>query len=109
MGIKKEKLKINEKLLSRIIYICQFNKAKVEFINGMIFSINKTNLNILEPHRFIISIKDIKLILLCYDNLNIHLYERNNILSYSDLKKILNWIGYNKLDNFYPKGGMILI
>ena len=61
-GIWKKELEVNEKLLNKINLLCKFNKSKVEFKKGNIFKIKQTNLNILEPHRFIISVKEYKLI-----------------------------------------------
>lgn len=89
MEFKKEELKVNEKLLNKIRMLCKFNNSKLEFKNGYVFKIKGTNINILEPHRFIISVKDIKLVVLSYDNLNICVYSKNNMMSIAKLRKII--------------------
>lgn len=76
MKVEREKLEINEKLYNKLFNLCNFTNVKFEAINGIVFRVKGTNANFIEPHRFIISINDIKLVLLCYDNLNLYLYNK---------------------------------
>lgn len=45
---------IDEKLKTRIQFICDFCNVKPEFINGSIRKIDKTNINYIEPNKIII-------------------------------------------------------
>lgn len=98
MKFEKEKLPLNNNLYTKISNICNFSNIKLEVINGIIFKTKDMNIYFIEPHRFIIEINDIKLILLCYDNLNLCLYEKEMPINISILKEIINSIkvgGYN--------------
>ncbi|MDD2180945.1 MAG: hypothetical protein PHW32_01095 [Bacilli bacterium] len=54
MKIKSEKLRINESFYKKLNYLCEFNSLKLKFISGIVFKVEDTNINYLEPHRFII-------------------------------------------------------
>ena len=54
-----------------------------------------TNVNFIEPHRFIIRVNDIVLVLLCYDNLNLCLYDKDIIVNVSMIKELVNKIREN--------------
>ncbi len=90
MKLVKEKLPMNNNLYSKLSNICKFSNIKLEVINGVIFRIKDMNISFIEPHRFVIIIKDIKLILLCYDNLNLYLYEKDKPINIPILKNIIS-------------------
>ncbi|MCI8569467.1 MAG: hypothetical protein HFJ11_05780 [Bacilli bacterium] len=85
-----EKLHNAETLEKRIFSACNYNGAKAEFISGNIITIKSTNLSYIEPHKAIINIKDIKLILIYYDNNSLFLFDRTNPLKVSELKRLIN-------------------
>lgn len=95
MKFKKESMPLNKNLYNKLNNVCIFNNLKLEFKNGMIFKVENTNINFIEPHRFIIEINDISLILLCYDNLNLYLYEKTNLINVPKLKELINAIRSN--------------
>ena len=95
MKFKKESMPLNKNLYNKLNNVCIFNNVKLEFKNGMIFKVENTNINFIEPHRFIIEINDISLILLCYDNLNLYLYEKSNLINVPMLKELINAIRSN--------------
>ena len=64
MKIKKEKLPLNNNLYNKLNNICNFSNIKLEVINEIIFKIKDINISFIEPHRFVIVVNDIKLILL---------------------------------------------
>ena len=89
MNYSKEKLPVNKKLYKKLNNICTYNNLKLEFKNGLVFKIEDTNINFIEPHRFVIKIKDIALVLLCYDNLNLCLYKKDNLVNIPIIKKLI--------------------
>jgi len=76
MRYDKEIIPINEKLYKKLFNLCNFKNVKLDVINGIAFKVKDTNINFIEPHRFIISINNYKLILLCYDNINLYLFDK---------------------------------
>ncbi|NLL44201.1 MAG: hypothetical protein GX247_00850 [Mollicutes bacterium] len=92
MKIKKEKLPLNNNLYNKLNNICNFSNIKLEVINEIIFKIKDINISFIEPHRFVIVVNDIKLILLCYDNLNLYLYEKDKPINIPILREIINEI-----------------
>ena len=54
MKIIKKEIIIEEDLKQKLEIICSFCNTKPTIINGSIRSINKTNLNYIEPHKIII-------------------------------------------------------
>ena len=92
MKITNEKLEINENLYGKLKNICNFNNISIEVINGIIFKIKNTNISYIEPHRFILEINDIKLVLLCYDNLNLYLYDKCTPINVAILRELITAI-----------------
>jgi len=92
MKITNEKLEINENLYGKLKNICNFNNISIEVINGIIFKIKNTNISFIEPHRFILEINDIKLVLLCYDNLNLYLYDKSTPINVAILRELITAI-----------------
>lgn len=92
MKITNEKLEINENLYGKLKNICNFNNISIEVINGIIFKIKNTNISYIEPHRFILEINDIKLVLLCYDNLNLYLYDKSTPINVAILRELITAI-----------------
>lgn len=48
-----------------------------------------TNVNFIEPHRFVIKVDDVALVLLCYDNLNLYLYDKDVVVNVPLLKELI--------------------
>lgn len=92
MKFEKEKLPLNNNLYTKLNNICNFSNIRLEVINGVIFRFKDMNISFIEPHRFVIVVKDIKLVLLCYDNLNLYLYEKDKPINIPILKEIINGI-----------------
>lgn len=72
MKIIKKEILIDEDLKQKLEIICSFANTKPTFINGSIRSIEKTNLNYIEPHRVII--KGITFLAFNYDK---YIYIKN--------------------------------
>lgn len=89
MKIPKEELKLNENLYRKLQNICNFNNIDIEVIKGIVFRVLDTNISYLEPHRFIITVNDIKIVLLCYDNLSLCLYDKSVPINTAILKKLI--------------------
>lgn len=87
-----EKMPLNNNLYNKLNNICIFSNTKLEVINGIVFKVKDTNINFIEPHRFVIVINDIKIILLCYDNLNLFLYEKDKPINIAILREMINSI-----------------
>lgn len=71
MKVENEELKLNENLYRKLQNICNFSNIDIE----VVVKILDTNVSYIEPYRFILTINDIKIVLLCYDNLNLYLYD----------------------------------
>ena len=95
MKFSKENMPLNMHLYNKLNNMCIFNNLKLEVINGIIFKINQTNINLIEPHRFIIKVNDVSLVILCYDNLNLYLYNREILVNVPMLKELINAIRGN--------------
>lgn len=65
---KKNSLKQANDLDRKIRTACSYNNAKVEFIRGNILSVDNTNVSFIEPHKAIIDVKGIKLVLIYFDD-----------------------------------------
>lgn len=72
MKIIKKEILMGEDLKQKLEIICSFANTKPTFINGSIRSIEKTNLNYIEPHRVII--KGITFLAFNYDK---YIYIKN--------------------------------
>ena len=72
MKIIKKEILMDEDLKEKLEIICSFANTKPTFINGSIRSIEKTNLNYIEPHRVII--KGITFLAFNYDK---YIYIKN--------------------------------
>ena len=84
MKIIKKEILMDEDLKQKLEIICSFANTKPTFINGSIRSIEKTNLNYIEPHRVII--KGITFLAFNYDK---YIYIKNiniNIITKSLIK-----------------------
>ena len=92
MHFNSEKLR-NVEIIKKIFDTCNYEGAKVEFINDNIITIESTNISFIEPHKAIIDVKNIKLILPYYDNDSLFLFDSTNSLKISDLKCLINDIG----------------
>ena len=55
VNVIKQEFKMEEYLLKRLEFICEFCRIKSIIINGNLRTIDKTNLTYLEPHRIIIN------------------------------------------------------
>ena len=75
--IKKEPLKLAKTIDKQICSACNYNNAKCEFIRGCIITVNRTNVSFIEPHRAIINIKNVKLVLVYFDDNNLFLFDRS--------------------------------
>lgn len=89
MKFEKVNMSLNKNLYNKLNNMCIFNNLKLEFKNGLIFKVTDTNVNFIEPHRFIIKINDIALAMLCYDNLSLYLYDKNIIVNMTVLKELI--------------------
>ncbi len=87
-----EKMPLNNNLYNKLNNICVFSNIRLEVINGIVFKVKDMNISFIEPHRFVIFIDDIKLILLCYDNLNLYLYDKDKPINMPILREIINSI-----------------
>ena len=98
MKFEKVNMPLNENLYNKLNNMCIFNNLKLEYKNGIIFKVADTNVNFIEPHRFIIKVNDIALVLLCYDNLNLCLYDKDIIVNVSMIKELVNKIRENNYE-----------
>lgn len=98
MKYNKENMPLNKNLYNKLNNMCIFNNLKLEFKNGIIFKIEDTNINFIEPHRFIIKVNDIRLVLLCYDNLNLYLFDKDIKINVPTLRELINTIRSNNND-----------
>ena len=88
MKIIKKEILMDEDLKQKLEIICSFANTKPTFINGSIRSIEKTNLNYIEPHRVII--KGITFLAFNYDK-------------YIYIKNIRNKIKLTELEDYLKK------
>lgn len=77
-------------IYNKLFNVCNFNNLKLEVKNGLICEIESTNINFIEPHRFIVKVNNISLVLLCYDNLHFCLYDKSFPINMSMLRKLIN-------------------
>ena len=69
------------------------NNLVIDFIDGHIISIDKTNLSIIEPHKIIVKNKEKTLIAYFYDdNDKIYLPASNTIISFTKFVQIINFM-----------------
>lgn len=90
MKFERVNMPLNRNLYNKLNNVCIFNNVKLEFRNGIIFNVIDMNVNFIEPHRFIIKVNDISLVLLCYDNLNLYLFNKYIRINVPMLKEIIN-------------------
>lgn len=86
VNIIKQELDIDESLLNKINFICDFCNTTPTFINGSVKQISKTNLTYIEPHRIIIN--DTTFLAFNFSN-DIYIENLNNRLKLSDLENYL--------------------
>lgn len=89
-NIKKEII-IEEDLKQKLEIICSFCNTKPTIINGSIRSINKTNLNYIEPHKVII--KGITFLAFNYSK-DIYIGNINNKIKITELENYLKIFKY---------------
>lgn len=87
---KYENLKRNNKFEKKIEFACSFNNAKYDFIEGNIINIDGVNISYIEPHKYIIKVKGLVIVLLYFDEENIFLYNRTMQINIKQLNKILS-------------------
>lgn len=92
MNFIKENMPLNKNLYNKLNNMCIFDNLKLDFKNGIIYKVENTNLNFIEPHRFIIKVNDIALVILCYDNLNLYLYDEDTKINVPMIKEIIKLI-----------------
>ena len=90
MKINKEILPINKNVYNKLNNLCIFNNLKLEYKSGLIFKMENTNINFIEPHRFIINVEKIVLVILCYDNLNLYLYDKSLLVNIPMLRELID-------------------
>ena len=86
MKIIKKEIIIEEDLKQKLEIICSFCNTKPTIINGSIRSINKTNLNYIEPHKIII--KGITFLAFNYSK-DIYIGNINNKIKITELENYL--------------------
>ncbi len=84
-----EELKLSENLYSKLKNIFSFSNIVIEVIKGIVFKIKNTNISYIWLHRFILSINDIKMVLICYDNFNIYLYDKTIPINMAILRELI--------------------
>ena len=87
MKFNKENMPLNKNLYNKLNRVCIFNNLKLEFKNGVIFKVADTNINFIEPHRFIIKVNDI--------DLNLCLYDKDIIVNVPIIKELVAEIKSN--------------
>ena len=97
MEFLKENLWKDEKFEKRINFTCSFNNAKCEFKQGKILNIKGTNINLIEPHKVDVFIKNKKILLIYFDKDNLFLYNRTMPLTIKQLDFLLKYIKNNLL------------
>lgn len=80
-----------------ILRIKDITKLNIEYIAGKNIVFNNSNLGLKEPHKIIISNGIDKLVLLCYDDINLYNEELNAIVTLSELTNIVNMFLGKKL------------
>lgn len=90
MKFERENMPLNKNLYNKLNNMCIFNNVKLEVRNGIIFKVADMNVSFIEPHRFIIKVNDISLVLLCYDNLNLYLFDKEIRINVPMIKEIIN-------------------
>lgn len=83
VNIIKQEIKLEDSLLKKINFVCDFCKTTPKFINGCIRNIDKTNLTYIEPHRIII--KDITFLAFNFSN-EIYIENLSNKITLSELE-----------------------
>lgn len=83
-------LRRNEKFERKIRIACDFHSAKYEFTQGKIINLDKVNVSVIEPHRFLIEVNGKKILVLYFDEDNMFLYNRSIPIDMKRLNKILS-------------------
>lgn len=87
-----EDLNKNEQFEKKISYICSFNNAKCDFIQGRVLNVNNTNISFVEPHKIIINIKGKDILLIYIDENNLFLFNRTIPITTKELDNLLKEI-----------------
>lgn len=82
----------DEKLEKRIVTTCMFNNVKYSFQQGRILKIMNTNVNLIEPHKINITIKNKDIIVIYYNKDNMFLYNRIYPITIKQLDIIIKYI-----------------
>lgn len=86
LNINTKEVLIDEELKTRIQFICDFCNVKAKFINGSIRSIEKTNINYIEPNKIIIKNNTF---LAFNHSKEIYLESLNRKINISDLQELI--------------------
>ena len=86
---EKKAIEIEVGLKKRIEFICDFVKVKPTFITGNVISINKTNIQYVEPHRIII--KSLTFLAFNYSN-ELYINNLSKVIKLKDLEEFLKSI-----------------
>ncbi|MBE6159138.1 MAG: hypothetical protein E7159_04875 [Firmicutes bacterium] len=85
----------DEKLEKRIVTTCKFNNVKYTIQQGRILKIVNTNISLIEPHKFSITIKGKDIIVIYFNKENMFLYNRSIPLTVKQLDTLIKDIKSN--------------
>lgn len=90
MSIKALELKIEVE--RRIINCCKFHGARIKTLGGFEYYVRKTNLKVVIPHKFLISVKNVKMIVVLGEDDELYLFDYDHPITISLLAKLLDRI-----------------
>lgn len=82
----------NTELEKKIVNCCKFHGGKPELLHGFEYYVPKSNLKVVVPHKFLISVKSAKMIVVIGLDMNLFLYDYDHPITISLLAKLLDKI-----------------
>jgi len=87
LEIEKQEITIDYELIKKIEYVCKFNNAVPNIVNGTIRKLSMTNIVYIEPHKIIVK----NTLFLAFNNHEfIYLGNLENKLTFNQFDKLLN-------------------
>ena len=77
---------------NKILRIKDITKLNIEYITGKNIIFNNSNLGLKEPHKIIISNDKKRIVLLCYDDINLYNEDLSEIITISKLTDMIKEI-----------------
>lgn len=92
MNVSIEILEFPLCIKNKILKIKNITKLNIEYIAGKNIVFNNSNLGLEEPHKIVISNNTQRIVLLCYDDINLYNEDLSDTITIAELTKIIEYL-----------------